>query len=229
MDTTSIAVMIALAHVVQLSGSLCCEIGKTAVSMFHKLFTGSRRRALEQDPANILQGVGSEDLSIFSISRQRPDGFSLIELVIVLSILSFLCLFGISYIASLYRNNQLQKTADEIKQAIHFAKIEAHTIGHTVILKSLSENSDWSLGMRLFVDNKTHEYQSNSLLLAEWHWYNPRIQVSWEGFESTTYLRFSPSLVDRAVNGHFTVHSSAQHQIQLIVNRLARVVEKNSL
>ena len=163
------------------------------------------------------------------ISRRRgnPDGFSFIELVTVLSILGLLCLFGISYIASWYRSNQLQKTADEIKHAIHFAKIKARTMGHTVILKPLSENNDWSLGMRLFVDNKTHEYRSNSVLLAEWHWYNPRIQVSWKGFESTAYLRFSRSLVDRAVNGHFTIYSSTQkHQIQLVVNRLARVVEK---
>ena len=157
------------------------------------------------------------------MQHQYERGFSLIELITALIIFAILCAYSMSFMPSLHQKNQLQVMADEIQQAIHFAKIEALTKAHTVTLTPLSEQEDWSFGMLLFVDNKTHSYSPGISLIREWHWHSPGVHVTWKGFESTRYLRFSPDLMSRGCSGHFVVADNALNQIKLVVNRLGRV------
>lgn len=159
---------------------------------------------------------------------KRTAGLSLIELLTALMILSILCGFGMSCFVGLLNRNQEAVLADEIKQAIQFAKIQALTHDRTLTLAPLSEDADWSKGMRLFEDNQTHQYTTHSTLIREWRWHAKAINVTWHGFESTTYLRFTPALLTRGANGQFIVQDGKKHQIKLILNRLARVREERS-
>lgn len=154
------------------------------------------------------------------------SGFSLIELLVTLTILGLLFVYGMCSMTMSYRKNALQKTADEIKLAVHFAKIEALTKEHTVTLAPLSKEGGWSTGMRLFVDNNKHDYNKESVLIRIWSWHDKAIHVSWNGFESTHYLRFSPSLSERTANGSFMIQDDAHHEIKLVVNRLGRIDQR---
>lgn len=158
-------------------------------------------------------------------SLENP-GFSLIELLTTLVIFGILCGYSLSFFPSLQKKNQLQVMTNEIKQAIHFAKMEALAHAHTVTLTPLSEQKDWSAGMLLFVDNLSHHHVEKSNLIREWHWQHPGLTVTWHGFESTDYLRFSPDLMTRNANGYFLVEDNAKQRIKLIINRLAKVREK---
>ncbi len=155
-----------------------------------------------------------------NMKYHNEQGISFIELLTALIIFGILCGYSLSFMPGLYKKNQLQVIADEIKEAIHYAKIEALLNAHTVTLTPLSEHDDWSAGMLLFVDNKTHSYTPKTTLIREWHWHSGGLHVTWHGFESTHYLRFSADLMSRGSNGHFIVEDSAMNQIKLVVNRL---------
>ncbi len=154
---------------------------------------------------------------------RRSHGFSFIEILTALIIFGILCSYSLSFMSSLLSKNQHEVIADEIKQAIQFAKIEALTHERTLTLTPISEDADWSKGMRLFEDNKTHQYTPQSTVIREWHWRRSGVTVTWHGFESTSYLRFTPDLLARGANGQFVVQDGGKHQIKLVINRLARV------
>ena len=157
------------------------------------------------------------------MNHQNEQGFSLIELLTALIIFGILCAYTMSFLPSLQQKNQLQVTADEITQAIHYAKIQALSNGRSVTLAPRSENEDWSVGMQLFVDNKTHRYTPKTTLIREWYWRGAAVRVRWHGFESSHYLRFSSDLMSRGCNGYFIIEDNRSNQIKLVVNRLGRV------
>lgn len=153
---------------------------------------------------------------------RRFHGFSLIEIFTALLIFGILCGYGLSFLSSLMNKNKREVIADEIVQAIQFAKIEALTHNRVFTLAPMFED-DWSKGMRLFEDNKIHRYTPQATLIREWQWAHRGVEVTWHGFESTMYLRFTPDLLARSANGRFIVKTSEDHQIHLVMNRLARV------
>lgn len=159
---------------------------------------------------------------------RRAHGFSLIEILTALIIFGILCAYGLSFLSSLMSKNQHEVVADEIIQAIQFAKIEALTHARVLALTPISEDDDWSKGMRLFEDNKAHRYEPQSTLIREWRWGHSSIKVTWHGFESTAYLRFTPDLLARSANGKFVVQDGEKHQITLVINRLGRVKKLES-
>ena len=128
----------------------------------------------------------------------------------------------------MHRKNALQKTADEIKQAIHFAKTEAVANARTVTLAPLFEKGNWSQGMRLFIDNNLHHYIKDTVFIRVWSWNHKAIRVSWHGFESEHYLRFSPDLLECTSNGYFMIQDDSNNSVKLVLNRLARVVEQRT-
>ncbi len=160
---------------------------------------------------------------------RRSLGLSLIEVITALAIFGILCGYGLLFTPALHKKNQVEVIADEIRQAIQYAKIEALTNARTITLAPLSENDDWSMGMRLFIDNDSHRLTTDAELIREWRWHNCCVKVNWQGFESDRYLRFSPDLIGRGANGHFMIHDHMKHQINLAINRIGRVRQDKSL
>lgn len=158
----------------------------------------------------------------------KNAGQSLIELLVALVILGIISCYAMSSMSLLHRKNALQKTADEIKQAIYFAKTEAVINAHTVTLTPLLEQGNWSLGMRLFIDNNLHHYIKDSPFIRVWSWNHKAIRISWHGFESEHYLRFSPDLLERTANGYFIIQDDLNNSVKIVLNRLARVVEQRT-
>lgn len=151
------------------------------------------------------------------------QGFSLIEILTTFILLGILCGFGLSFLPVLLKKNQTEVIADEISQAIQYAKLETLTRQRVLTLAPIADDADWSKGMRLFEDNKTHQYAPESTVIREWHWHCPGTRVTWRGFESAVYLRFTPELHPRSANGGFVLHSAGHSPITLVINRLAHV------
>jgi prepilin-type N-terminal cleavage/methylation domain-containing protein len=152
----------------------------------------------------------------------KKQGFSLIELLLGLSLLAALFVCGLLVAPSLYQTNKIQTVAYTLKTAINFAKTEALSTGESLVLAPLSA-SDWSKGMVLFVDHAHHhQWTPDVTSLHEWRWSDPNLRVIWRGFQSDNYLLFSPEMSRYAVNGYFLIFNKSQ-RIQLVVNRLGRV------
>lgn len=104
--------------------------------------------------------------------------------------------------------------ADEIKGAIGFAKLQSFLSEDDLILKSLSDNEDWSQGMRLCKDNH---------LLREWRWSSDGMKITWQGFQSSQYMLFSADMSRNVLNGTFKIIDNDLKSSKLIVNRLGNV------
>ncbi len=155
----------------------------------------------------------------------RKNGFSLIELLVGLSILTIILCFSVSFAPLLYKKNQLQTMVHTVKTAINFARTEALSTGDVLVLTHLPGAIDWSEGMLLFVDNGNHHrYTPNSKLVHEWRWNPAGIRMQWRGFQSTEYLLFSPDITSSAVNGYFLI-SNTKGEVKLVINRLGRLKE----
>ncbi|MBA2711052.1 MAG: GspH/FimT family pseudopilin [Tatlockia sp.] len=150
-------------------------------------------------------------------------GFSLIELVVGLLIVSILFFFALPFSLSMMQKNQLEVVKNEIISAIHFAKTTSVLRGLPLVLAPLPQADNWSAGMLLYVDNDKHEFNEKSELIYEWHWKHPGINVSWQGLYTKNYLLFSTTLQSRALSGHFIISNKQGNRVQLIVNRLGRI------
>lgn len=148
------------------------------------------------------------------MNHKNTAGLALLELMGVLAIMAVVFCASIPLWTDLFKKNQSDIVVNQIKNAIQTAKIQALLRGEPIILSKLQGTDDWSKGMQL----STQETQQ---ALQEWYW-KPSISVEWQGFQSKTYLRFSPVLRENITNGQFIIRNVNQ-QIRLIVNRLGNV------
>ena len=157
--------------------------------------------------------------------KNMSAGLTLIELLVSMVIFAIVLCCSFSFSPSVYKKNQLQMVTDEVKGAIHFAKIQSLLTGDILALTRIPGSNDWSEGMLLFVDNGKHQYGPDVKLLHEWHWQLSGVHIIWQGFQSKEYLLFSPDIGSNAVNGYFIIKNHMQQQAKLIVNRLGRIKE----
>lgn len=149
---------------------------------------------------------------------RRAAGFTLLEILMCLVLLSVISFFSLPYTPALYKKNQLQALSSEIKNSVHIAKMQALIEGKSLMLAPLYP-ANWSTGMKLFIDSPNHQ---KAKPLYEWRWKSANIHVEWHGFQSNDYLLFASDLRASQTNGYFLI-KNANQQIKLMVNRLGRV------
>lgn len=155
----------------------------------------------------------------------HSKGLTLVELLVTMSLLFIIIFFTIPFTPDFLKKNELECVANEIKIAIHTAKMQALITRDRLALTPILGNNDWSQGMRLFVDNLTHQYTERDKLIYQWHWKYPGVSVTWQGFQSKKYILFSTDMSCSATNGYFMIQSTLRH-IKLIINRLGRVKQE---
>lgn len=162
------------------------------------------------------------------ILYETSAGFTLIECLWVLFIIGVLSCFTFFSMTGLLQKNQFQVIADDIKFAVHMAKIQSLVHMHPVILgPPCGHHQDWSKGMVLLLDNLEHHCISQTQIIREWHWDHPGLEVHWRGFESKDYLRFTPDIARRSVNGYFLIKNLSHDPKRVVINRIGKVrVEK---
>jgi len=156
------------------------------------------------------------------MQRSGERGFTLMELLLCLCLISIIGFFSLTYLPPLYKKNHVEAISADIKTAIHAAKLQALVMGKTLVLTRLPDTKDWSRGMLLFEDNANHQFTPDIKPLYQWHWKSTGTHVSWHGFRSSEYLLFATDLNSCVTNGFFTIQNNGQ-LVKLIVNRVGRV------
>lgn len=88
-------------------------------------------------------------------SSFRPiQGFTLIEMLVVVALLGIFLAMAAPNFASLIRSNRVQAAADELAGVLQYARGEAITRGVTVTLTA-SSATDWNAGFTLSAAGKT--------------------------------------------------------------------------
>lgn len=92
-------------------------------------------------------------------------GFTLLELLVTLTVLVLLVAVGIPSMSQQIRNNHLKSASLELYQAVQLARTRAVTTNSRVTLRALG---DWHQGWRIFLDpNHNGEWEPGELLIAE--------------------------------------------------------------
>lgn len=161
----------------------------------------------------------------------KYNGISLIELMISLLIISIVSVIGVLMLVNFREENCMQTVANEISSAIQFTKTISILKAKTVVLMPINHDAEWSKGMCLVFEDDLHHDANTVRNIREWHWnFDKFLKVSWHGFESDQYLRFSPNFVASPIaNGYFTLQSLHNPlKITLMVNRLGRIKKSMS-
>ena len=151
----------------------------------------------------------------------KLNGFTLVETLIILIMISILTLISVTSASFLIHKNERQTIVDEIRTAIQYAKMQAISLGHPVSLMPLDVELNWSKGMILTQqNNKTN----TTAILYQWQWHHPRWNITWSGINSPNKITLSNNPISAISNGTFVLFDSyTKERVVLILNRLGRV------
>lgn len=156
----------------------------------------------------------------------KLKGFSLIELLVILTIITTLTLIGITSYSYLIHKNERQTLVDEIRTAIQYSKMQAIRLGHPISLSPIDKESNWSKGMILTQNNSN---KNKTDLLYQWQWHHPQWNIKWAGVNSPDKITFSNNPVSAISNGKFILFDSyTKERVVIILNRLGRIKDTSS-
>jgi prepilin-type N-terminal cleavage/methylation domain-containing protein len=154
-------------------------------------------------------------------------GFTLLELLITMVLLTILATLSVSSYSYLVHKNEQQVIIDELKTAVQYAKMQALILGKSVSLEPIDQSFNWAHGLLLSTwNNKIHQSET----LYQWQWHHPHWQLTWKGVYSKDKILFSDNPGGAISNGHFILIniSTAQNKM-IILNRLGRIRVNNRL
>lgn len=158
-------------------------------------------------------------------------GFSLLEITFVVAILTTILLSVIPYWQSFIVNYRMKERVDSLQSAINFSRNLALKERLPLVVRPIVDK-EWSKGLCLFVDDDgTHQLTERKKLLRSWQWDDRLLSVSWHGFRSDHYLKFSDDLLKSSLSGRFVVSANSNNiKKSVIINRLGRSrVEDDSI
>ena len=151
----------------------------------------------------------------------KIKGFTLLELLVILVLISGLALYCLTSFSGFTRKNEQQIILDEITAAVQYAKMQALTLGHPVYLTPLDPSLNWSRGIVL-----THfNIKSNKMEpLYQWQWNYHNWNVNWFGIHLSKKITVSNNPVNAISNGKFIIaNASSGERVTIILNRLGRM------
>lgn len=145
----------------------------------------------------------------------KKDGFTLLETLISITVCTYLVFSAFSSWWHFKQKNKEQYIINEIKMAIHYAKIQAINSNQSLQIKT----HNWSKGMDL-----TSVHDNKMVLLHQWRWDNPDWDIYWQGvngLESIVIMGTSSSAMS---NGRFILTNKHDgKKIELVLNKLGRL------
>lgn len=152
-------------------------------------------------------------------------GFSLLELLIALVLLSILLLTSVPIFSDLISRNNITSTKLELKKAIKLARSEAILQGQTVYFcftpDEIRCNGDQGGSLMVFTDpNYQSGRSSESRTLYEYSWPSEALQVSY----NRSLLKFSARGHAMGTNGTLTIcDREGLRKDGLVISTLGRV------
>ncbi|KTD15618.1 Tfp type 4 fimbrial pilin related signal peptide protein domain protein [Legionella gratiana] len=157
----------------------------------------------------------------------KAIGFTLLELLITMTLVVALLMISISSYSYFIKKNEQQVIIDELRTALQYAKIQAMILDKPVFLVPLDTSMNWSKGITLnYLNKKTNQLE----LIYQWQWNYQHWSLNWVGVSSKDKIIFSNNPTQAISNGRFNlINNNTQEQMTLILNRLGRIRVSNNL
>ena len=164
-------------------------------------------------------------------TRHSGDGFTLVELLLVLSILSILLGLSLPNFQAMYAQRQADVVIRKVSKAIQLARMSAIRTGKLVTLcrsdSGVECGGEWRDGIIVFSDRNGDRKINQDDVLQQFITF-PGINGSlkWRAFQNRQYLQITNQGFTRYQNGNFTYcpnNGDASLARQLIINRTARI------
>lgn len=143
---------------------------------------------------------------LFPISQ---SGFTLLNLLITLTISGILATTGIPSLQKLLNNNQANNAYQALFTLIQFTRIQSVNYGGQVLLcptlNQIDCINDWNQELMIFVDSDDSESRNNDELLLQIRQASAANEtLNWRASGSRRYLRFKADGSTRNQNGRLT-------------------------
>ncbi len=148
--------------------------------------------------------------SYLSDNKLNQRGFTLIELMVVVAILSIVSMLAGPSMLSIIKNNKLQSMNADFSSFIKFARAEAKAKGQTVIITTSDSATDWHNNEIIaFVDSN-----SNSSFDSASDWELRRLKIS-DDFVMTAKAGSTATNNVTFISSGFTVGGSTTYSFTL--------------
>jgi type IV fimbrial biogenesis protein FimT len=160
----------------------------------------------------------------------NKDGFTLVELMVVIAILAITFSLSIPAYKDLLLRQKINGQANQLFSIIYLARSEAIKRSSVVtICKSGNGQTcgaQWSEGWLMFADQDADGLLDPLENIISSGLVDSQITMSWSAFGSNNYLRLSPRGMTISQNGTFTLcpaNGNAMIARTVVVTKLARV------
>lgn len=164
----------------------------------------------------------------------KRQGFSLIEMLACISIITIICAFALPSMQSMSASSQSDKVAGQLYHHLNLARTEAilrNTI--TTVCASMDgrtclKQKDWSSSeILVFHDHNGDGYRdSDDTLVSSINMATDRNGLTWRSFGNKPYLQWQPSGMTYFQNGNLTycpANGDGRHARRLVLNGAGRV------
>lgn len=157
------------------------------------------------------------------------NGFTLLELLIVIAIVGMAITMGAPSYRSVIQNHRADVAIQQVYRAICLAKSEAIKRNQMVTLCPSNDgkscNQDWSKGYLLFVDLKENGIlDSDDIILNFYKALNKNDMLKWKDFQNKSFLQITPMGTTNYQNGSFNYCIKGLNSSRaLIINTIGRM------
>jgi len=161
--------------------------------------------------------------------RNFKKGFTLVELMIIISIFGILMSMSIPSFEGMLKRQKASGEANNLVSLIYLARSEAIKTNQVVTIcrsaDGLECGNDWKDGWMMFVDNNRNgAKEADERIIRSGHAGNG-YQVSFRAFGSNRYLRFTPLGITLSQNGTFKLcpeDNDSRYARAVIISKTAR-------
>lgn len=165
----------------------------------------------------------------------KKSGFSLIELLAILTILCIFASFMIPYFNKIFAKHEANDVLKSISSSIKMAKTES-TLRHTSVVLCSSSNgknctkNNWGNTIVLFIDiNKNRQIDTEDLIIHTEHLHLKYGNLTWKGALNSPSIVFNQTFgLPIGYNGSFYYcNNTAQINQKIILSKMGHIRIEN--
>jgi prepilin-type N-terminal cleavage/methylation domain-containing protein len=146
--------------------------------------------------------------------RDRLVGFTLLELLLSLAIISIVFCFSMPLFRGTNLNHQVVQLQQHLIQVLKYARFQAFLRHETLLIKPISQQGLWREGAEIIDSSDQVIYK------RPWQF---NLDVDWHGFYDHQKITVAAEPENLSMNGYFLIKNNHTLVGKLVVNRFGQI------